>query len=293
MINSKVNNNILGNIRTGFPSDHKQSSLMKKVALRDVQNDNRSLIGNHPESSPVLGGRPIADAIKVAGTKRLTPERPLSPPPNPHLRRNGPNDHLLHAQRKVDSEPGKVSIQEKMDKAADRLQLNSKHSLTTSQELPHQLIPKRESDSYIASIVRPGHMAPMTFPFGAHIPVSLDKTGNGLSSVDSSCIKVNSEVCRSIDLKMSGDEQRKDRFLDLQKFLKQCDEYDNRDYIQMLLNMPPAELSRHAVGLETRAIQLTVEEGKQMQRMKALNILGKSGPGNNPLQGSQQSEAKK
>ncbi|KAL7189810.1 hypothetical protein ACSBR1_039449 [Camellia fascicularis] len=96
-------------------------------------------------------------------------------------------------------------------------------------------------------------------------------------------IKVNSEVCHSTDSKATNDQQNTERFIHLQKVLKQCDESKQRDYIQMLLNLSPAELSRHAVELEKKAIQLTVEEGKQMQRMKALNILGKSGPMNTPI----------
>ncbi|XP_076881753.1 uncharacterized protein LOC143529974 [Bidens hawaiensis] len=81
----------------------------------------------------------------------------------------------------------------------------------------------------------------------------------------------------------SKDEQRADRLVNLQNFINQCDASDYRDNIQLLLRLSPAELSRHAVELEKRAIQLTIEEGKEMQRMQALNILGKPSITRNPM----------
>ncbi|KAL9999738.1 hypothetical protein Hdeb2414_s0025g00657151 [Helianthus debilis subsp. tardiflorus] len=73
-----------------------------------------------------------------------------------------------------------------------------------------------------------------------------------------------------------NEEQRADRLVNLQNYINQCDGSEYKDNIQLLLRLSPLELSRHAVELEKRAIQLTIEEGKEMQRMQALNILGKS-----------------
>ncbi|GMQ07259.1 hypothetical protein CsSME_00051531 [Camellia sinensis var. sinensis] len=231
MLNSEVNSKVTGNSGAGMPSDHKQSPLLRKIALRDVQNDNRSLICNHPGNSPILGGKSITDAIK-----------------------------------------------DSTDKSADNLQSSSKHSCHKQQELPRQQTQMRESNLFCSPVVRRNHMASMmNFMCGGSLVP----------------IKVNSEVCHSTDSKATNDQQKTERFIHLQKVLKQCDESNQRDYIQMLLNLSPAELSRHAVGLEKKAIQLTVEEGKQMQRMKALNILGKSGPMNNPLLTTQQPQSKK
>ncbi|CAL5418576.1 unnamed protein product [Camellia sinensis] len=277
MLNSEVNSNVMGNSGAGMPSDHKQSPLLRKIALRDVQNDNRTLIRNHPENSPILGGKSITDAINVSGTKRLTPECPLSPPFGPSLSKNGVKDHFVNDRRKFDSEPGK-KIQDSMDKSADNRQLSSKHSCHKQQELPRQQTQMKESNLFCSPVVRPNHMASMMNFMCGGSPVP---------------IEVNSEVCHSTDSKATSDQQKTERFIHLQKVLKQCDESNQRDYIQMLLKLSPAELSRHAVELEKKAIQLTVEEGKQMQRMKALNILGKSGPMNNPLLTTKQLQSKK
>ncbi|XP_078448410.1 uncharacterized protein LOC144716986 [Wolffia australiana] len=66
----------------------------------------------------------------------------------------------------------------------------------------------------------------------------------------------------------------KERFLMLQKFLNQCDQSDQEEYIQTLRSASAAVRSKHAVDLEKRAIHLLLEEGKELSRMKMLNILG-------------------
>lgn len=273
MINSEVKSNVQCNSGTGTPPERKHSPLVRKIALRDVQNDNRSLIHNHPEISTFLEGRPITGAINISGTKKLTPEKA---PLYASLSQNGVNDHLFDTRRKFESGPGKGRIQ---DATADCLQRTIKQ-----QVLPRQRTQMGESNFSGAPVVGPHHIASMTtFPHGVpSVPISLGKHENGLPLAESDYLKVKIEVCQSIDSKVT-DDQRVERFLHLQKFLKQCDESYNRDYIHLLLNMSTAERSRHAVELEKRAIQLTVEEGKQMNRMKAHNILGKSGPTNNPL----------
>lgn len=279
MINSEVKSNVQCNSGTVTPPDQKHSPLVRKIALRDVQNDNRSLIHNHPKVSTFLEGIPIASAIKISGTKRLTPEKP---PLYPSLPENGVDDHLVHTRRKFESEPGKGRIQ---DHTVNCLQPTSKYSCHKQQELTQQQTQMRESKMYCAPVVRSNQIASMsTFPRGVpSVPISLGKHENGLPFAESDYLTVKLEACESIDSMAIDDQQRIGRFLHLQKFLKQCDESSNRDYIQMLLNMSTAERSSHAVELEKRAIQLTVEEGIQMNRMKALNIFGKSGPTNNPL----------
>ncbi|KAL4575386.1 hypothetical protein LXL04_022229 [Taraxacum kok-saghyz] len=74
--------------------------------------------------------------------------------------------------------------------------------------------------------------------------------------------------------KESNDDQMTERFIRLQNFIKQCDGSNHKENLQLLLRLSPVELSRHAVELEKRAIQLTIEEGQEMQRMQALNVLG-------------------
>lgn len=65
------------------------------------------------------------------------------------------------------------------------------------------------------------------------------------------------------------------RFIQLQAFLKQCDE-PNQKYLKTLRTLSAASRSGHAVELETRAIILSVEEAKEINRMKNLNIFAKN-----------------
>lgn len=65
------------------------------------------------------------------------------------------------------------------------------------------------------------------------------------------------------------------RFKQLQAFLKQCDETDQNECMQALRSLSAATRSGHAVELETRAIRLSLEEGKEIKRMRLLNVLGK------------------
>ncbi|KAH9292081.1 hypothetical protein KI387_037118, partial [Taxus chinensis] len=67
------------------------------------------------------------------------------------------------------------------------------------------------------------------------------------------------------------------RFMQLQAFLKQCDE-PNQKYLKSIRNLSAAARSGHAVELETRAIMLSLEEGKEITRMKVLNVFAKSFP---------------
>lgn len=290
MINSKLNSNRLGDNGSGLPTYHKQPPVaIKKIPLRDVQNDNRSLLHSHTESE----GGSIADAIKTSGTKRLTPDCPQSPPCHQFFSSNGANDHLVYARRRFESELGKRRILDLPNKNADNL--HSTQFCQNMQQIPQQQTQMKDRNVYCAPAFAPIPLASLvTFAFGEpSVPLSMGKPSNELLDVESNYLKVTSEVPHSVHSKETDDQQRKERFLRLQKVLKQCDEFDQNDYIQMLRSFSPSELSRHAIELEKRAIQLTVEEGKEIQRMKELNILGKSVPKNNPSPITQQVPAKK
>ncbi|XP_058195452.1 uncharacterized protein LOC131311865 isoform X1 [Rhododendron vialii] len=130
-------------------------------------------------------------------------------------------------------------------------------------EAPHS-IGSRESDD-----------KQRTLPHGGlSIRDSLGKPGIDMHAVQSDFHKATTETPHSIGSKGSEDKQRTEWFFCLPNLLKQLDESDQRDYKERLLHLPPAELSRHAFELEKRAVQLTIEEGKEMQRVQDLNILG-------------------
>ncbi|KAJ6346496.1 hypothetical protein OIU78_009011 [Salix suchowensis] len=67
-----------------------------------------------------------------------------------------------------------------------------------------------------------------------------------------------------------------ERYCQLQILLKKLDESDQEEYAQKLRSVSSVELSRHAIELEKRSIQLSLEEAKEVQRVAILNVLGKS-----------------
>ncbi|KAL6963605.1 hypothetical protein U1Q18_034616 [Sarracenia purpurea var. burkii] len=72
-----------------------------------------------------------------------------------------------------------------------------------------------------------------------------------------------------------NNQQWEERYCQLQDSLKALDQTNQEDYVQMLRSLSSVELSRHAVELEKRSIQLSLEEAKEMQRVQLFDILRK------------------
>ncbi|KAL3619803.1 hypothetical protein CASFOL_034715 [Castilleja foliolosa] len=244
MINTESTVNVAASPATGNPAPDKQ--IPKKTALRDVQNEN---VGPIPKPQDILlSGVPNGDAIKVCGTKRLTPERPSSSHVLTSLAHNGANENVMNARRRFELELGRGRLYSNVEKNSEILELRNVG---------------------IAQKATTAH----------HV------TGKHVNSVPTA--KVAQEVPRAVESKVNGDHLREERFARLQNFLKHCDETKQKEYSKRLLHLSPLDLSKHAVELEKRAIQLTIEEGNEMQRMKALNILAKPATTNNLVQSTQ------
>ncbi|KAI3459957.1 hypothetical protein Pfo_016620 [Paulownia fortunei] len=282
MINTERNGNAVGGGVTATPAHDKQlPGSLKKTALRDVQNENVGSIHKQQESL-LPGGRSSGDTIKVCGTKRLTPERPSSSQGLPSLAYNGTNENVMNARRRFELELGRGRLQNNVEKISDYSE--SKNIGQLRQEIAQKMTQMRDSNLHHVPVATSNNLT-ATMPFSSS--VSSIPSSFGKHSSSTAAAKVSSEIPRTVDSKSISDQLRTERFIRLQKFLKQCDEANQREYTQMLLHLSPSELSKHAVELEKRAIQLTIEEGNEMQRMKALNILGKSSPMNNLLQSTQ------
>ncbi|XP_059278840.1 uncharacterized protein LOC132033014 [Lycium ferocissimum] len=267
MINSEPLHSGATTSGASVPTFDKQlPGVTRKTALRDVQNQKSSLMSNHQENSHFLGARSIADPTRVCGTKRLTPERPS----------NGTNEHILNARRRFELELGTGRVQNNVDKFLEAT--HSKNLCQLQRVIPQKQNQQREDSNGHPPVAMSNHLTPMmTFSHGGpSLPNSLGKAAHNFHAAQMDSSKFSPEPVRTLDVKVD-DQQLTEHFIRLQKFLKQCDEKAKQtDYIQMLLRLSPAELSRHAVDLEKRAIQLTIEEGKEMQRVKTLNVLGKS-----------------
>ncbi|KAJ0721608.1 putative Zinc finger, SWIM-type [Helianthus annuus] len=245
----------------GPTSVHKKAVLAtKKVALQDVQNDNSNSTRN-VAGPTIVHKEPVADACKTIGTKRVAPDHASSP----ILTNNGA--HEFEGNRKKNAgQPKSGSVTQIQQEAG---LISGKNVLNGSLVGPNQTALK----PYVSR------------------------------------------------LKESNDEQWTERFIRLQNFIKQCDGSDHREntqcmlrvdfffffffffsveldklidlfcsceFSEVLVRLSPSELCKHAVELEKRAIQLTIEEGKEMERMQALNILGTPLLTRNPIPITQQ-----
>lgn len=283
MVNTNLNNNAVSNSVVDSPIYHKQSTLrMKKVALRDVQNDNRIFMPNHPEKSC---GLEVREPIKVSGTKIVTPERHRSSPCHQFLNISGSCEQGL----------GKRRIQDVTEQSADCF--NSKRHVQKQAGVPEERTKKQDHESSCAPAFAAIPLtSPITFsPGKPPLPLFLGRSSNPSPGARSRHLIFNPEpvVSHLVDSKRNNDENRTERFLCLQNLLKLIDESNQSEYIQMLHCLSSSELSRHAVELEKRSMLLSVEEAKEIQRMKALNILVKSSMTSNSPLASEYVQSKK
>nr|CAD1821567.1 unnamed protein product [Ananas comosus var. bracteatus] len=102
-------------------------------------------------------------------------------------------------------------------------------------------------------------------------------TCTNVESVDSPESKITRKDGKA-EQNLQNDQRDEPKVASFPIFLKNCDQSSQEDYIRMLRSLSAAGRSKHAVELEKRAIQLLLEEGKELHRMKVLNVLGKASP---------------
>ncbi|KAK9051885.1 hypothetical protein SSX86_028513 [Deinandra increscens subsp. villosa] len=102
------------------------------------------------------------------------------------------------------------------------------------------------------------------------------KTSEGISGKTN----ITSAVADSSSLQLNnakglGIQHWEERYFRLQNFLKALDSSNQDDYRQMLRTLSSVGLSRVAVELEKRTIQLSMEEAREVQRSKLVDVLDK------------------
>ncbi|OVA19566.1 hypothetical protein BVC80_9051g68 [Macleaya cordata] len=278
MIDSKCNEYGLDNTGTGFPNCDKQQQPIaaKKTALRDLQNDNRIVVSKSLTSPPFLKDRgPISDVNKVSGTKRPTTDGPTSPICHQSPSNNGANGHFVYIRRKSEQELVKNNTCDNADKNVNGPQL--RQIIHGEQETTRQQTQVQGPKISCFPALAPMPMnSLLTFSSGGpSVPHSLGKPVNVVSTAGMNHPTSTSEIL-PVNPQGMSDQNWKERFPHLQTFLRNCDHSSQEEYIQMLKSLSSVGRSRHAVELEKRAIQLLLEEGKELHRMKVLNVLGKT-----------------
>uniref|UniRef100_A0A6M2F6L1 Uncharacterized protein n=1 Tax=Populus davidiana TaxID=266767 RepID=A0A6M2F6L1_9ROSI len=240
-IDSKSGEHGLGNADNNLSTHDKHFPLVvKKTALRDVQNENRipKSVGNSPLSK--YGGKTM-NGIKVSGAKRPSSEdlmyRPV--PCYESSTSGAPNFRLVYARGKSEAEVGKLSHPEETAQPK-RLQIESTVSTFPA------LVPLPVAPPIISS-GKPS------------VPLPLGQSST-FSPAESSYLPVGS-IVPSSNPKGEKNMHWEERYHQLQISLKKSDESDLDEYVQMLQSVSSVELSKHAIEVEKRSIQLSLEEG--------------------------------
>ncbi|XP_008781311.2 uncharacterized protein LOC103701114 [Phoenix dactylifera] len=257
-----------------MPAGDKQHPIsVKKVALRELPNESRNIITKPPGTSPLPKDKGITpDSVKEVGTKRPQPDDPSSPSSHQAPGNIGPNGHLVYVRRKLETEQGKMSTCLNMD-SADTPESRKSGNKTKEQNLRQGQTQEPKEAS---------HPVPMpvvslaTSSGGSSVFPCPGRPITGMAVPEPHDSMVTSATAVQADPPRSGSQEWKERFIRLQMFLKSCDQSSQEEYIRMLRSLSAVGRSRHAVELEKRAIHLLLEEGKELHRMKVLNVLGKA-----------------
>ncbi|XP_008812238.2 uncharacterized protein LOC103723179 isoform X1 [Phoenix dactylifera] len=256
--------------------DKQHSVSVKKVALRELPNESRNIITKPTGTSPLPKDKRLTpDSVKVVGTKRPQPDDPSSPSSHQTPGNIGPNGHLVYVRRKLETEQGKMSTFINMDSADSPESRKSSNNGTKEQNVQQC----QTQEPKAASLPVPVPVASPSMSSGKRLlPHCPGKLITGLAALEPHESMVTSTTPVLADSQTPGNQDWKERFIQLQMFLKSCDQSSQEEYILMLRSLSAVGRSRHAVELEKRAIHLLLEEGKELHRMKVLNVLGKALP---------------
>ncbi|KAL2936839.1 Membrane-associated protein TcaA [Bienertia sinuspersici] len=262
-VDSKVGDIASGKSEAGLSCEDKPLPVaVKKTPLRELPSENNIVPQKGSSNPPVLKEVVAPEALKVAGVKRPSPGSPMSPPQQSSSN-NGANGHLVYVRRKSEAETGKnVSNEVIIDNTNSPLPSRQEDGVRPKM----QLLP--------AYAPTPGSV--MSVPSGKpFIPLYLGNSTTKAAFEDPKTQAGPSDVTSPVESRLKK-QNWEERYVELQMYLKKLDQSSLEDHLQLLRSFSAVELSRHAVELEKQAIQLSLEQGKELQRVKALNVLGKS-----------------
>uniref|UniRef100_A0A0E0AZA0 Uncharacterized protein n=1 Tax=Oryza glumipatula TaxID=40148 RepID=A0A0E0AZA0_9ORYZ len=239
-------------------SDKQLASTVKKVTSRELPKKGADVVNMSQGTSPLPKDKGTAtEPGKTVGTKRS--DAPSSP-----------GYHNVYVRRKVENDHSKVSSsQEVKGNGRDKTKEQE-----TQQNVQHDQTNKPE----VSSSVAVQHDQSNKPDLSSSVAVQHDQTNKPELS---SSVAVQHDQSNKPDLSSSvavQHDQTNKPELPSSTYLESCDRSTQEGYMRMLRSLSAADRSMHAIDLEKRAIHLLVEEGKELQRMKALNVLGKVSP---------------
>ncbi|KAK3020946.1 hypothetical protein RJ639_046602 [Escallonia herrerae] len=246
MVDSKFSEYGMACNETGLPKHDMQMAVpvaAKKIALDDLQNQIIMVPKSVGSSFSSKESAPSIEQVKVAGTER--PDCSVSSPHQQFPTSNSANGHLVYVRRKPEAELGKSSTCDKTSNYAGCPQ-PADDSIPQKPQMNDSKVCMAED----AAISRAS--SECFSPKELSVPLPLGKSTNTSPPADSNYLRVSSSI--------NSLEERSRR---LQNLLELLDQSDQDEYVQMLRSLSSVELSRHAVELEKRSIQLSLEEGHE------------------------------
>lgn len=173
---------------------------VKKVALRDLHNETRSVVARPQGTSLTKQRRPFSEAVNVSGAKRHHPDCPPSPRHQSESSAAA-NRELVYARRKLEEMRSPSSSD---PEAAVVSPVSGRFSSIEAKEPRHQQDPSQQ---------------PGVSRFQEFSPIP--QASPAVSSLGPSAV-----------FSPTSQVYWKDRFLMLQRFLNQCDQSSQEEYIQ-------------------------------------------------------------
>uniref|UniRef100_A0A0E0GXE1 Serine-rich 25 kDa antigen protein n=1 Tax=Oryza nivara TaxID=4536 RepID=A0A0E0GXE1_ORYNI len=289
-------------------SDKQLASTVKKVTSRELPKKGADIVNMSQGTSPLPKDKGTAtEPGKTVGTKRS--DAPSSPGyHNVYVRRKVENDHSKvsssqevkgNGRDKTKEQETQQNVQhdqtnkpEVSSSVAVQHDQSNKPDLSSSVAVQHDQTNKPELPSSVAVQHDQSNKPDLSSSVATNkpeLPSSVAESGAIVSP--KSPEKTNEQIVNKKneppvapgttvqdDTHKSSNQYWNVRFNRLQTYLESCDRSTQEGYMRMLRSLSAADRSMHAIDLEKRAIHLLVEEGKELQRMKALNVLGKVSP---------------
>ncbi|XP_068646435.1 uncharacterized protein [Aristolochia californica] len=286
MIEPKCGEYGFGNCGTTLPTNKLPQLQLKKMALRDVQNEARNFVTRLPalKNYPTKERGPNADVFKASGIKRSKADCPVGPT-SLHYPSNSCEKRPRHAYPAASTAPQSSSSHSKNGQLVyvrRKTELEQGKSMglsqSANQEPQLQEYQKQAPRAPGLPVFVPIPSASLrTFPYGGlSVPSSMGNPAS-VPAGGFSCYAPTSSHSPSTDKSQSkANRHWKERYDNLQQYLKSCDESSREEYIQMLRSLSAAERSLHAIELEKRAIHLSCVEAREFQMVLALNIMDKT-----------------
>lgn len=204
--------------------DKQLPATLKKPVLRDLQNNNRTVVPNPAADTSFLKNKdPISDSTKVSGVKRPSSESSMASPPNHSQGSNAANGHLVYVRRKAEAEIGKSNI-------CNTTRIDADYKQAGKTEDTPKPKPQEGKVSCFPAMVPFPMSSPVNSSSQPSVPFSVGKSGVRLAHTEANyhpsyvATQCNSRAYRLLNWE--------ERYHHLQMMLKKFDQSDQEEYRQ-------------------------------------------------------------